>query len=205
MFATKVVLALALLGWAASANSNKTIILQRCDATCTTCHETIELQAGVCHAEGIIFKHGAYMKCKDAPAKKPCIKERLWFKQGGGAACTGSPTMEGHRECDKCFESFDGKWSKITGCHTANMTAHRGCDFGCDNCNIAFPLNANTCHQPMPDLAMEVSYPTNCDSKIDAFHFFSPFCAGEPDFEFAVFDNECYVAMGTGHKFACAP
>ena len=193
---------------------SRVIQLQRCStADCSSgCQTIMEYKPNQCHSDRRSIDHGEMLECSSTSATRQCFYETV-FDNRGGQGCKGPVVEAAPRECGVCTQDVFplGTFMKFSGCGTPNMTVQRDCDYGCNNCNVMFPINQDQCtihkfHSKFRDFAFLVGAGFSCGANgdIKADHFFSPVCDGEPNFRDKVLTGLCYTMFGHGHKFLCS-
>ena len=214
--AVAVTLVLAKPPTLSTVRDGRNVQVQRCKgADCSgTCDTIVEFKAGQCHNDRRIFSRGEILRCNSVPAKRKCFRENVHDnrRQEG---CQGRLVESNPRECGVCTQDVFplGTFMKFTGCGTPNMTVSRDCDWGCRNCGVQFPVSPNKCmifrqHSKFMDFAFQNGPEFDCGgsgwTEIQADHFSSPVCDGQPDFTDSVLVDMCYSQFGHGMKFTCA-
>ena len=196
---------------------SRLIQVQTCNSSdCTGCSTIMEFQPDKCHSNMRFLDHGEILRCQPAPIKKQCFTESVFDNHlHSGAVCPTTALLQSApRECDVCSQDIFGdpfKFFKYTGCDgtsSATVTLYRGCDWGCNNCDIIVPLKFGQCvetpaHPFFRDFTFQISNQGSCSGDIRADHFFSPLCDGEPNFIDTMFTDRCYFFAGRQHKFSC--
>jgi len=194
------------------------ILVQRCAtlACGTPCNTIIEIPTEQCHPDehGQFFNRGEILHVNNNPPVRTCFRETIYDNKGG-LACQGPVIASAPRECGQCYpEPFPlGTFLKFSGCGTANFSVSRGCDFGCNNCDVQIPLVENQCitmphHTKYLDFAFMngVSFPCGGSGwqEIIADHFISPVCDFQPDFVNRQWASICYTEHNQGIQYVVA-
>lgn len=201
-----------------SSSGGSIVSLQRCNTTdCLTssCETIIEFQAGKCHppVRRGLFDQGEILSCLSIPTKKLCFTESVFDNHlhTSPPSCAASSLFESApRELDTCTQDIFGdplKFFKYSQ-NGNGVTMYRGCDYGCNNCEILIPLAWNECkdipeHAFFRDWTFQVATPSECTAPIrrDTFRFDG--CDGEPISVENVFTDRCYRFGGHTHRFLC--
>jgi hypothetical protein len=208
--AAVVAVAVALVAAAASA---KNVRVLRCDDTSCqkNCSVVVEFVADQCHPDerGRFWSRGEILRPRGIGASRLCFREDA-FDARGDEGCSGPLLASEPRECNVCVPEvhpYTSKYKRYSGCGTSNFSVSRGCDFGCNSCDVTIPLPDGQC-LTQGDIAFKIQPFFSCGGagwdEIQAEHFFSAQCDYEPDFVNSVFENLCYVDRGRGFYYDTA-